>query len=560
MEELTSKAYNKIVVPKFLIIENKRLGFALRVLQLTAFAVAIYIIAAQNSAGKRGYEAEASLSPYSTEIFLTPEYVEAPADVAHCKALDNYAGTTSPYNPKPQACKFIPVGETVEKTRDGIYVSTYNRDNYVTEDSTGRTEDEFAFFTPNPELQFLKLVHGYKVQTDEGGSMRFGRSTETEVLESLADGTTAPAPGSMVTYIETPDGQPCEVGGRNVWTQEHAKDGIGGSIQEWLDCAGFDLDADSPVGGAKKVVNRLTGADVYFDLFTSGPAPASPDYGSDVLMVTRIRVSAKAQYSTRSSVAYTKMHRPDIGEGTYRERTSRGLSFHVSTRGTYAYPSQAKLTTAIVNSIVILTMPNKIMMFVAMFALSLISEIYRECARERLNISNQFFGVVARYMNHVVNFRYMTKQGQTDLAKMKGMDYALFRKHMRAVFEEDLHHPETNPKGSLEEEEFTQITRILMYHLDKDNHKKNEQIIKEAKKARRSVDIRVEDGDIGMDEYITASGSNEVVQMRQIVKFFDDERKKSCMEKLFDDTVIEAPSKNQQVNRQATGALDFLTS
>ena len=36
--------YDKIIVPKFLIIENKRLGFALRVLQLLAAGTALYMI------------------------------------------------------------------------------------------------------------------------------------------------------------------------------------------------------------------------------------------------------------------------------------------------------------------------------------------------------------------------------------------------------------------------------------------------------------------------------------------------------------------------------------
>jgi hypothetical protein len=566
MEELIGKAYNKITVPKFLIIENKRLGFSLRVLQLTAFCIVIYLIY-----GLAQYEADAALSPYSTEIFLTQVYDAPPDSVPHCDNLDNYDGTTTPSNKKPQACKYIPAGETVEKTNDGLYVSTYNQDVYVTQgtyDEGTYDEVEYAFFTPNPELRHLKLVHGYKVQIDEAGTTLFGRSTETEVTQRAPDGETSTITGkTMVTEILTYDNKPCTVGGKDTWTQADAEDGIGGSIKDWLLCAGLNLDDHaSAVDSNKKVVNRLTGADVYFDLVTTGPynrprtgpGPGEKDYGDDVIMVTKLRVSAKAQYSTRNSVAYTRMHRPDAGSGKYRSRTSRGLAFHVSTRGAYKFPSYAKLVTAIVNSLVILTLPNKIMMAVAMFALSLISEIYRDCARERLNISNQFFGVVARYMAHVENFRYVTKQKKVGLDHMKGMDYALLRKTMRAVFEEDIYNEKTNPNGALEEDEFTQLTRIMMFHLDKDGNKVNTEKIKEAKKRKSVADVMVEDGDIGMDEYIAASASNEVVAAKQIVKFFDDERKKSFMEKIFDDTVIEAPRKQAATVKKGASAFDFM--
>ena len=58
--------------------------------------------------------------------------------------------------------------------------------------------------------------------------------------------------------------------------------------------------------------------------------------------------------------------------------------------------------------------------------------------------------------------------------------------------------------------------------------------------------------------WISAQLNLEVVNMKQIVKFFDDERKRSCMEWLFDDTVLQAPTKAANKSAGGDGALDFM--
>lgn len=44
--------------------------------------------------------------------------------------------------------------------------------------------------------------------------------------------------------------------------------------------------------------------------------------------------------------------------------------------------------------------------------------------------------------------------------------------------------------------------------------------------------------------------------MKQIVKFFDDERRRSCLEWLFDDTVIQAPAKSKKKRESMVDAFD----
>jgi hypothetical protein len=232
---------------------------------------------------------------------------------------------------------------------------------------------------------------------------------------------------------------------------------------------------------------------------------------------------------------------------------------------------------------------------IALFLLSLISDIYLSSATERLNISNQFFGSVARYCAHCARFRFITKQPtSTPPEKMFGMDYAVLRNTMRTVFESDLADDEKTEEENLQEgrtlekDEFTQLCRLMMFALDKDNLEKNRELMKEAKKKKverlpnesdadfkkrkkleQTADVTVETGDISMDEYVRACGSNEVVRMSHLTKFFDKDRKKkigllssdkqrSLMECIFDDTVIEAPKKNEGLKKGKSGMLEAM--
>jgi len=92
---------------------------------------------------------------------------------------------------------------------------------------------------------------------------------------------------------------------------------------------------------------------------------------------------------------------------------------------------------------------------------------------------------------------------------------------------------------------------------------------KKRKKLEQTADITVEAGDISMDEYVRACGSNEVVRMSHLTQFFDKDRKKkigllssdkqrSLMECIFDDTVIEAPKKTEGLQKGKSGMLEAM--
>jgi hypothetical protein len=257
-----------------------------------------------------------------------------------------------------------------------------------------------------------------------------------------------------------------------------------------------------------------------------------------------MRISGRKEMANAESMAYTDMYRADLSVGKmgeYRYRQSRGVQVHVSSGGIFEYYDQSALITSIVNSIVILQLPGQIILVVAVFCIGLLSEIYYAAQSQRLNISAQFHGAVARYMNSTAAFRQITAQpGKIN----HGMTFAELRKQMKAVFHSDIK-SDANPNGDLDQDEFEQMVRIIMFGMDRGHHEQ---------KGDDTADLT--DGDISCDEYIRACGSNEVVRLRHITKFFDDERKRSFMEKLFDDTIVEAPPKKKEDSPDAIELLD----
>jgi len=270
------------------------------------------------------------------------------------------------------------------------------------------------------------------------------------------------------------------------------------------------------------------------------------DSGGDNTYYTEVRISTRKEMSTAESMAYTDMYRVDLGDdqklGEYRYRQSRGVSVHVSTSGVFEYYDQSALITACVNSIVILSLPGQLILAIAIYGIGLLSEIYYAAQSQRLNISSQFHGAVARYMNSTAAFKQITGQPGTI---HNGMTFAELRTQMKAVFHADMYDKETNPNGTLDPEEFEQMVRIIMFGMDRGHH---------AQEGEEKTEL--EDGDISCDEFIRACGSNEVVRLKHITKFFDDERKRSCMEALFDDTVVEAPPKKERDGPDGLELLD----
>lgn len=386
------------------------------------------------------------------------------------------------------------------------------------------------FFTRNPEKRKLYLHHGYEVSTDSSGQkIQRGVSFWTKATIITENGMTD-EPQPIRTTIVDKNGNACKIGdsANGVWEAADADRGIGGTLSDWLACAGVNLDdhANEIAPEEKGIKLRRTGFHLYLEITSRAEVGSTTEWP---VVESTIRVTvAKGEMNSVQTLAYTTMYRPDKGEGEYRARETFGISVHVIAKGQFGCFDEGAMITALVNCMVIAQLPNKVVLVLALYCLGLLSQIYYAAQSQRLNITGQFHGTVARYMVATQAFRGLTGQSKIE----HGMTFAELSKHMKIVFEKELSHN----GGNVEPDELYKMVRMVMWGLDRPT---------QGERADEDGNIlQLEDGDISKDEFISACGCNEVIRMSQISKFFDDERRRGCLEWLFDDTERDVPPRD----------------
>jgi len=120
--------------------------------------------------------------------------------------------------------------------------------NYAVDASAGTCSCNVdqQYFMANPEAQRMLLFHGYEVDVTGGTNPRLvrGSSASGTHAQGTMPGDMKVTQGHLVTRIQTPNGEPCKVGGRSDWSEADARAGIGGELSEWLACAGVNLDTE----------------------------------------------------------------------------------------------------------------------------------------------------------------------------------------------------------------------------------------------------------------------------------------------------------------------------
>jgi hypothetical protein len=537
----------------------------LRFLQLCAVGFAAWFIVYSKS-----YLRQSPITPFGVQVWSTSAGVaeNMAENVKHCElSADDYTSGKAGAFSKPSACRWLPDGEAHATIADGIFISTANEDRYQREargemacaqlaascqgvgaamdpdeapytraDGSCSCTEADDFFTRNPEKRKLYLHHGYEVLLDSSGKkMQRGVSwMQTATLKNGDERTQIDQP--IRTTITDWEGNPCELGdtapseiagsgAKSVWTAAEVAGGIGGTLSQWLACAGVDLDehAEEIAPDEEGVKLRRTGFHLDLEITTRAEKGSTKEWPT---VESTIRVAARTgDMNSVQTLAYTKMYRPSSGEGEYRARKTFGISVHVIATGQFGCFDWAAMITALVNCMVIAQLPNKAVMVLALYCLGLLSKIYYAAQSQRLNITAQFHGAVARYMMATQAFRGLTGQSKIE----HGMTYSELSKHMKIVFDKQLSHN----GGDIETDELQKMVRMVMWGMDRPEQ--GERFDEDGNP------LQLEDGNINNDEFIRACGCNEVIRMGQIANFFDDERKASCLEYLFDDTQRDTP-------------------
>lgn len=109
-----------------------------------------------------------------------------------------------------------------------------------------------------------------------------------------------------------------------------------------------------------------------------------------------VQFSAAHTWSSKMSVDYGRVPDSVLGEGSYRYRVARGVTFRFHQSGYFSYFDITGIFYFIGTSWVYLTIPTTLVMFVAQYGLGSLSAVFRSGTLERLNVLVLLRGMLCR--------------------------------------------------------------------------------------------------------------------------------------------------------------------
>jgi len=507
--------------PKKLVIQNRRLGILFRILQgIFVVLMIIYFILQEPW--------RTAVEPVGNELVIWCSRFNASTHRAlqrkHCKHPHVYRfDGDGDFAFRPSSCKPLPTRESCSEGGRDLFVSTFVHDasswegagsacgslaegwcrnrtgfTYTVDRSSGRCSctTQEQYFVESPEAQTLFVLHGYQVD------LTGGTSSNTRVIRgSVAHGSIMEVsgdlkvlPGQLVTRIQTPSGDPCSVGGKSTWTEADARSGIGGTLTEWLACAGINLDAPpnllAPVASLPPHL-RTMGLTLNFRVDYRNKNTDSFDY-----VDCRLTVVATASWTRRTRADTLEL--PDFPHGEsqvlMRRHVAYGVAVELTVGGLFWTYSIEKALSFIVQLIVILQLPLFVVEFVALYCLGILSEIYRSAKRTQLNVFKAFHSAMARMLLAEIGFRgLMGGEWEGSVLKLSLSQHGVLG-HLTDVFGEQI------KAGMLQMEELKRMVAVTFGHIDTNGN-----------------------GTISCGEFIHLCMSGELITVPTMAKFFDDD-------------------------------------
>jgi len=554
LESMTT-SFVQVPLPKYLVIENRRLGILFRFFQVCAIGVVgLYVYTSKPWV--------MDFTPVGKGLALWRESpdatLKADNSVPHCSDLSSYTyrySSSWAYN--ATSCKTFPTGDMYFKESTSIaYFATFVKDteywhssdpadcgadteagciagggSYSASGSECQCDTVESSFAKNAEEDKVAFLHGYEVsRTSDGSSFQSAVSVKDEIeignkkgnawLERLGlvdvdSGGTSLQAQQMLTVLQTSDGKPCEVGGMSQYRVEDGRLGISGTLKEWMACAGVSLDSTSDKtrsfapGETSEPSFRITGVVLDLQLtYLNYHHHNVAGHDGDVCFV---KVKSIPAWNSRTEMIYTERPGPKRRRTAYTYRYSQGVTVQIHVSGSFGFFDAPKLLNGLVSVIVLLGVPTIFIQFVAIFLLGLLSEIYYNAQRQVLNIYEAFHGISSRMMVSSIGFRGLTNQWRKRSHNMKAMEFGDIRYHMKEAFHADI------ARGVLDKQEIDLLATVVFNGLNTDDGPEGA-------------------GGVGFDEFVQTCSSAEVLQMKHMSSFFDVDRRRGCLERLLDDT------------------------
>eukprot|EP00930_Biecheleria_cincta_P013194 TRINITY_DN11897_c0_g1_i2.p1 TRINITY_DN11897_c0_g1~~TRINITY_DN11897_c0_g1_i2.p1 ORF type:complete len:774 (-),score=110.07 TRINITY_DN11897_c0_g1_i2:14-2335(-) len=496
-----------IVVPKTLVIKNRRLGVLRFGLQVCALGYIIFQCMTISPWNVHSEPVVAGLSTWLEEGNVSD------GEVKHCTNPSAYEYTwSSDHVYRPTRCKQLSLMQSLTKiSNDNLFVTTEGKSTtewsatgencaaaaasacaasngtYAhTADACTCTRQE-EYFVKNAERRMLNIIHSYQVKKTDP----LGRATTVG--------------GNSHTFFYNDKGKACVIGGKSEWSEQETHDGISAPLADFLSCADFDLDAPSDKTRSGEPVethaptSRLTGAVIHLNLIYENQAVHKRSTGNPIC---RIIVTVVPQWNSR-----TRFNTAPSPAGDYITTYSEynfGLSITVAATGDMSFFDLSTLLSQLVDWYVLWSLASMIASMVALYCAGLLSKIYNASAREVLSIEALIPGVSSRLLSYSASFRALSHQLGVEARDQHAIGIDDLKLLLDGVFQEEKN------KGVLDDKEIADIARLVMHS---------------AGKSADSV--------LDMADFVSMCSRNEVLDSSTLASMLDAEWKLSILEAIF---------------------------
>ncbi|CAD7929134.1 unnamed protein product [Amoebophrya sp. A25] len=553
-KDLLVSLFGYILVPKFLIIENFRLGILCRFLQFCAVSLVVTQILVQKQ--WIYYSTPSGELYYLDGAFAHAGANRHDAGAEYCANIAKYDFSDGAMAVKPTKCLDLPNTRRSYPEGQTIFVPTYVVEKQQSFDTAGCTalassctnpgdvfspigthteassgecvcENTHEYFVSKPEDTQVDFHFRFEAAQEDSGKRKERGSTDTRINKPYSvDMTEEPyvvenLDHEIITTLRRKGTKDATVGGlRFVST---AGQPVSIPVSAFLQAANIGGLEQSSVFANHKHANdntllaaaplRSTGVDIAISINC-----ARKDLGvteeQDLNVYCDINADAEPAWTTRTD-AVSDDFNSRTGSGVLKTKKQHGVRLSFRMTGRFGYFSTSIFIGSLTSAIVLLELPGKAVMLLALFCLGLLSRVYYSCQSQRLNLRHQVHGFAARMINAKKSYEQIL--GEHKLSS--SLDRATLGREMKQAF----HHlceefdEEGNPipddNKPLQAAEVEKMCDLVYHGLDED-----------------------QEGGISLDEYVDASTSNEVLRVGQICQFFDDERPKTCLERVFDDS------------------------
>merc|ERR1719195_342771 len=188
--------------------------------------------------------------------------------------------------------------------------------------------------------------------------------------------------------------------------------------------------------------------------------------------------------------------------------------------------SWSQAVRGFVDITVVLTLPSVIVQFVAMYLMGLVSEVYRDSARVKLNIFAKFHSSMAKLMLAEVAYRGLVRKWDGRTADLGCLSPHTLLQRLEEIFEADCR------AGVLGQQELKKMATVVFTAMDTDGNRQ-----------------------IGCSEFIQACTNDGEISLHKMADFFSAKQPKQFLRRIFDDTDQRAHVANSRLTTQTFESL-----